>query len=92
MQRPVVIALVWFFCLGGLGIFFPYFSLYLYENAGLSGSEVGVILAIIPLMGIVAQPLWVQVADRTGSRSQVLAWLGIGAAWFDREHEGLGGM
>ncbi len=79
MQRPVVIALVWFFCLGGLGIFFPFYSLYLFENAGLSGSEVGVILAIIPLMGIVAQPLWGQVADRTGSRSRLLVLIALGA-------------
>ncbi len=80
MQRPVVIALVWFFCLGGLGIFFPYFSLYLHENAGLSGSEVGLIIAILPLMGIAAQPLWGQLADRTGSRSQVLVVIALGAA------------
>jgi PPP family 3-phenylpropionic acid transporter len=40
---------------------------------------VGVVLAMLPLAGIVAQPVWGQLADRTGSRSGVLAWLGIGA-------------
>jgi PPP family 3-phenylpropionic acid transporter len=40
---------------------------------------VGVTLAMLPLVGIAAQPLWGQVADRTGSRARVLAWLGIGA-------------
>jgi len=33
---------------------------------------------MLPLVGIAAQPLWGQIADRTGSRSRVLAWLGIG--------------
>ena len=51
MQRPVTMALVWFFCLAGLGTFFPFFSMYLHENAGLSGTQVGRILAILPLVG-----------------------------------------
>jgi len=71
---------VWFFCLGGLGIFFPFFSLYLRENAGLSGSQVGVVLAVLPLVGTLAQPMWGQLADRTGSRSRVLVLLSLGAA------------
>ena len=73
-------ALVWFFCLGGLGVWFPLVSLYLDENAGLSGSQVGLVLALIPLMGIVAQPLWGQVADRSGSRTRVLSVVTLGAA------------
>jgi PPP family 3-phenylpropionic acid transporter len=74
------LALVWFFCLGGLGLFFPFYSLYLHENAGLTGTQVGRVLAILPLIGIFAQPLWGQIADRTGSRSRVLAVLALGAA------------
>jgi len=80
MQRPVTMALVWFFCLAGLGTFFPFFSMYLKENAGLSGTRVGVILAILPLVGIFAQPLWGQLADRTGSRSRVLSGVTLAAA------------
>jgi PPP family 3-phenylpropionic acid transporter len=80
LPRPPPIALVWFFSLAGLGIFFPYFSLYLKQNAGLSGTQVGLALAVLPLVGIAAQPLWGQIADRTGSRSRVLAVLGFGAA------------
>jgi PPP family 3-phenylpropionic acid transporter len=66
-------ALVWFFCLGGLGIWFPLYTLYLGENAGLSGSQIGIVMAALPLMGILGQPLWGQVADITGSRTRVLA-------------------
>ncbi len=77
MQRPFVIALVWFFCLGGLGIWFPLYTLYLHENAGLSGAEVGRVMAIIPLVGVLSQPFWGQVADRTGSRTRVLTLLAV---------------
>ncbi len=73
-------AAIWFFCLGGLGIFFPYYSLYLNENAGLDASEVGFVYAVLPLVGLFAQPFWSQVADRTGSRSRVLPFLALGAA------------
>ena len=47
MERPLVMALVWFFCLGGLGIWFPFYTLYLHENAGLSGVQVGQVMAVL---------------------------------------------
>ncbi len=70
----------WFFCLGGLGVFFPFYSLYLHENAGLDAAQVGVVFAVLPLVGLLAQPFWGQVADRTGSRSRILALLAAGTA------------
>ncbi len=75
----VPLSLFWLFYLGSLGMFFPFFSLYLAENAGLSGTQVGVVLATMPAVGIVAQPFWGQVADRTGSRAGVLLMLAAGA-------------
>ena len=66
--------------MAGLGIFFPYYSLYLEERLGLSGTQVGVILAVLPLVGILAQPFWGLVADRSGSRRGVLAILSVGVA------------
>jgi PPP family 3-phenylpropionic acid transporter len=74
------VALFWFLYFGGLGIFLPYYSLYLRENAGLGGMQVGVVLAMLPLVGIFAQPLWGHLADRTGARSRVLVLVTIGAA------------
>ncbi|HXV35991.1 MAG TPA: MFS transporter [Myxococcota bacterium] len=71
---------IWFCCLGGLGIYFPYYSLYLNENAGLDAAEVGAVYAVMPLVGLFAQPFWGLVADRTGSRSRVLALLALGTA------------
>lgn len=68
----------WFLYFAGFGIYFPYFSLYLRENAGLSGTEVGLVLSTWPLVGILVQSLWGQVADRTGARGWLLALAGIG--------------
>ena len=66
--------------LGALGIFFPFFSLYLRENAGLAGWQVGVLLAVPPLVAVAAQPIWGVLADRTGSRGRVLFVLALGSA------------
>ncbi len=74
------LSLVWFFVLGGLGIWFPFHSLYFSENAGLSGAQLGVVLATVPAAGLLAQPFWGLVADRTGSRKRVLALVAFGTA------------
>ena len=80
MWHSVPLTLFWFTYMASLGIYFPYFSLYLRENAGLSGTQLGLVLAVPPLIGMVAQPFWGQVADRTGARSRVLALLSLGTA------------
>ena len=74
------ISLFWFAFFGALGIFFPYYSLYLKENAGLTGTQLGLVLSVMPLVGIVAQPFWGQVADRTGARGRVVAFLSMVSA------------
>ncbi len=81
MRRVIPISLIWLFGLGGLGVFFPYFSLYLRENGGLSGSQVGIVAAMLPLVGIAAQPFWGNLADRSGLRARVLVFLAFGAAF-----------
>jgi PPP family 3-phenylpropionic acid transporter len=74
------LALVWFFLLGGFGMFFPFFAMYLREDAGLTGTQVGLVIATMSLVGIVAQPLWGQLSDITGRRTLVLSMLGVGSA------------
>lgn len=81
MWHSIPLTLFWFTYFGSLGIFFPYFTLYLRENAGLTGTQVGFVLAISPLIGMIAQPFWGQVADRTGARTRVLAFLTFGTAF-----------
>jgi PPP family 3-phenylpropionic acid transporter len=80
MWHSIPLTLFWFVYFGSLGIFYPYFTLYLRENAGLTGTQVGLILAISPLAGMIAQPIWGQLADRTGARSRMLAFLTVGTA------------
>lgn len=80
MPPTVALSLFWAFYMGGLGVFFPLFALYLRENVGLSGSEIGVVLATSPLIGAFAQPLVGQLADRSGARVRVLFSVTAGAA------------
>jgi PPP family 3-phenylpropionic acid transporter len=79
-RAGVAISAFWFCAMGALGIFFPFFSLYLRENAGLAGWQVGVLLAVPPLVAVAAQPSWGVLADRTGSRARVLFVLALGSA------------
>ena len=74
------LSLIWLFCMGGMGFIFPFYSLYLRANIGLSGSEIGAIMATLPLVAVGTQALWGQLADRTGERSRVLALLATGAS------------
>lgn len=46
----------------GIGIFFPYIALYL-SSIDLSGGQIGLLLALIPLIGFLVQPLWGLVSD-----------------------------
>ncbi len=88
MPTPLALGLLWWFTLGGLGLFFPYYSLYLRENIGLEGTQVGLVLAAIPCIGLVAQPLWGQIGDRTGKRTRVVTilTLGTGAGYLALGH------
>lgn len=70
----------WFLATAAIGIYFPYFALYLRENVGLPAAQLGIVLAIPPLVGLLAQPAWGQLADRTGARVAVVVALGVGTA------------
>src|SRR3990167_1455490 len=80
VRTPAILATYWFAALAALGVFFPLFSLYLSENLGLRGYEIGFVTAAIPLTGLLAQPFWGALADRSGSRVRILALLTAGAA------------
>ncbi|MCG8457610.1 MAG: MFS transporter [Holophagales bacterium] len=71
---------LWLAYFAGLGIFFPFYSLYLSEELSLSGMQVGLVLSIIPMVGLISQPAWGLLADRTGSRRHVLALVILGVA------------
>ncbi len=75
LPRAAPLAAFWFIFFGGLGLSYPYFALYLREQGGLSGAEIGIVMATVPLVGIFTQPFWGHLADRTGARSTLLALL-----------------
>jgi MFS transporter, PPP family, 3-phenylpropionic acid transporter len=63
---------------GTIGITLPFLPAYL-GSLALSTTEVGLLLALAPLMSLVAPPLWGHLADRTGRLSLVLTLLVVGA-------------
>ena len=76
---PSLLAAFWLLYLGGLGVIFPFQSLYFHENAALTVTQLGVVLAMRPLMGMLSQGFWGQVSDRSGARGRVLMVLAGGA-------------
>ncbi len=71
---------VWFLYFGGLGILFPFFSLYLRESAGLTATEVGTVVTMSPIVALFAPTLWGRFADRTRSRVRVVGTAIAGAS------------
>ncbi|WP_281170456.1 MFS transporter [Alteribacter aurantiacus] len=67
-----------FFAIGGL---FPLLSVYLQNEVGLSGGQIGTIMSIGPITMLVAQPLWGMLSDYTRSPRILLtiAVIGTGA-------------
>ena len=51
LRQATPLALFWFLIMGALGVFFPYYGLYLRENIGLQGVQIGAIFATLPLVG-----------------------------------------
>ena len=76
----MALAVFWLLYLGAFGIFLPFFSLYLSDNAGLTGTEVGVVVTMSPLAALVAPTLWGRMADRSPSRARVLGLAALGTA------------
>jgi PPP family 3-phenylpropionic acid transporter len=73
------LALFYFVFIGALGLFLPYFSLWLAAQ-GLAPTEISLILAISPLMGLAAPPLVGLLADTLRARGWLLRFLTTGTA------------
>jgi len=56
----------------GVGIFFPYVALYL-SSLDLTGAQIGLLLALLPLIGLIVQPIWGLVSDVNRWHRQALA-------------------
>lgn len=79
-RRAVPLAAFWALGMAPFGLTLPYLGLYLRENAGLSGAEIGAVFALMPAIGILVQPLWGALADRSGLRARMLVLLSLGVA------------
>lgn len=61
------------------GTFFPYLNLYLHTR-GWSGTQIGVVAGIGPVIGVLARPVWGYAADRLNKKREVLAFLSVAIA------------
>ncbi len=72
------------------GCTYPYLSVYFKEVLGVSDKYLGLMMMIRPLMALLAQPFWSTVADGSGRRSHLAAFLAVTAAclfpWMLRAH------
>ncbi len=63
----------------GVGVYYPYLALYLLQR-GMGGPELGILTAVVPLVSIIAQPVWCLVADVYDIRRTVLSVASLGLA------------
>ncbi|MFZ5828290.1 MAG: MFS transporter [Bacillota bacterium] len=70
---------VYFFLFGAFGALGPFLSLY-YRSAGLSGTEISILVSIPPLLLFVSQPIFGPLTDRSGHRGRMLAGLLLAAS------------
>jgi MFS transporter, PPP family, 3-phenylpropionic acid transporter len=76
MLKPKLFYFLYFW---GLSALFPYFALY-YESLGLSGSQIGTLMALVPLVTLVSAPLWSGLADATRRHKAILLLATVGTA------------
>src|SRR6266542_1081101 len=72
MTIPARFGLAYAVLFAGVGIFYTYMALYL-KAAGLTGTQIGIILAVLPLAGFITQPLWGLLSDIYQVRRSMLA-------------------
>lgn len=68
--RPALV-LAYFTYFGVLGIFVPYFALFL-DGRGLNSADIGLLLAIVTASRIVGPSVWAVIAERSGKPQYVM--------------------
>lgn len=76
-----IFPLFYFFTFFGFGSLFPLLSVYLKNEVGLSGAQIGTIMSISPIVMIFVQPLWGMISDYTRKPVTVLAVALVGTAF-----------
>jgi len=59
---------------GALAFLMPYLALF-YQNAGFSGTQIGLLTGIAPLITLVGAPFWTGIADSTQRHKTIMAFL-----------------
>jgi PPP family 3-phenylpropionic acid transporter len=79
LPRHLFIArLVYFFFYAAWAALLPFLPIF-YRAEGLSGAQIGVITSILPLMTLVAAPLWGGLADATQKHRNILLGVMLGS-------------
>lgn len=77
IQRGLHVSkLYYFFFFGAIGTMVPFFNIYL-ERIGLSGTQIGWLGTIPPLIALTSNPLWGAIGDRWRIHRQLLAGLAL---------------
>lgn len=76
-MKDAALSSFWFLFMVSMGAFFPYFSEHLSTVGRLTDTQVGIILACLPLMGIPAQLFWGPLSDSTGRRRSIVGAVAI---------------
>ncbi|MEO8037974.1 MAG: MFS transporter [Betaproteobacteria bacterium] len=71
------LARFYFFYFGFIGVFAPYWALYL-KSVGLAADEIGALLALVPITRMFGPAFWGWVADTRGKRSPLIRMTTIG--------------
>jgi MFS transporter, PPP family, 3-phenylpropionic acid transporter len=61
------------FCFLGFGSLFPLLGVYFKDEVGLSGTEIGTLMSISPVVMIFAQPIWGVITDYTRRPRMILS-------------------
>lgn len=62
----LVMRVLYFLYFGGVGVYFTFVNVYL-SDTGLSGTQIGLVNTLAPLVGIFASTLWGMLNDRLGN-------------------------
>ena len=79
-ERPLqIIRLLYFFQFAGIGIFVSFINVYLHD-AGLNGTEIGLVGTLASLFGMLGATSWGCLSDRTGRPRLILIIGALGMA------------
>ncbi len=71
--------IIYFMFNSHIAAFFPFFPLYL-ERAGIPGTQIGLLLAVFPVVNILIAPLWGMLADYKNWHGRIVMLTAVGGA------------